>query len=121
MPMRFMMMYKPAKNVESGVPPSKEYLAEMGKLIEEGMKSGTLLMTEGLQPSSKGARVQLSGGTLTVSDGPFTEAKELVAGFAVVQLNSKEEAIESAKRFLEVAGDGECEIRPIMEMSDFAP
>jgi hypothetical protein len=115
-----MMMYKPDKP-ETGALPSKEYLAEMGKLIEEGMKAGTLLVSEGLQPSSKGARVRLSGGKITVTDGPFTEAKELVAGFAVIQMKSKEEAVESAKQFLKTAGDGECEIRQLYEASDFGP
>ena len=119
--MRFMMMYKPARDVETDARPSKEYLAEMDKFIAEETKAGVLLSTEGLQPSSKGARVRLSGGKLTVIDGPFTEAKELVAGFAMVQANSKEEAIEIAKNFLRVAGDGETEIRRVFEMSDFAP
>ena len=118
--MRFMVFYRPAKDAETGVLPSKEYLAEMGTLIEEGMKAGTLLATEGLQPSSKGARVRLTEGKVTVTDGPFTEAKELIAGFAIVQAASKAGAIESARNFLKVAGDGECEIRQIYEASDFA-
>lgn len=118
--MRFMMMYKPAAS-EAGGPPSREYLEEMGKLIQEGMKSGTLLATEGLQPSAKGARVRLAKGKITVMDGPFTESKELVAGFAIIRASSKEEAIESAQRFLKVAGDGETEIRLIFEAEDFAP
>lgn len=118
--MRFMMMYKPAQDEKAGALPSKEYLAEMAKHIEEGMKSGTLLATEGLQPSAKGARVRLSGGKVTITDGPFTEAKELVAGFALIRANSKEEAIEMAKNFLQVAGDGETEIRQLYEASDFA-
>jgi hypothetical protein len=118
--MRFMMMYKPAAP-ETGAPPSKEYLEEMGKLIEEGMKSGTLLITEGLQPTSKGARVRLSKGKTTVIDGPFIEAKELIAGFAILHLNSLQEAIESAKNFLRCAGDGECEIRLLFEAEDFGP
>ena len=116
--MRFLMMYKPDKDQEGG-PPSKQDVAKMQKLIEEGMKSGELLSTEGLKPPSKGARVRLSGGKVTVTDGPFSEAKEVVGGFAIVWANSKEEAIEMAKRFLEVAGDGETEIRPLYETSDF--
>lgn len=91
----------------------------MGKLIEEGMKSGTLLSTEGLKPSANGARVRLAEGNVTVTDGPFAEAKELIAGFAILQANSKEEAIEMAKGFLQVAGDGETEIRQLYEPSDF--
>jgi hypothetical protein len=96
-------------------------MADMGKLIEEMVSSGVLLSTEGCQPSSKGARVRLSGGRFTVTDGPFTEAKELVGGFAILQAKSKEEAIELTKRFLSVAGDGESEIRQLHEASDFPP
>jgi hypothetical protein len=88
---------------------------EMGKLIEEWMKSGVLLATEGCLPSALGARVRRSGEKLTVTDGPFTEAKELIGGFALIQTKSKQEAIEYTKRFLKVAGDGEAEIRQIFE------
>lgn len=87
----------------------------MGKLIEEMAKAGVLLATDGLQPSSKGARVRISGGKFTVTDGPFTEAKELIAGYAIVQVKSKEEAIEHAKRFLTLVGEGESEIRQMHE------
>ncbi len=120
--MRFMMIYKPAdtKDMEAGVPPSQEHMAEMGKFIEEMAKAGVLLATDGLQPSSKGARVRLSGGKLTVTDGPFTETKELIAGFAIVQAKSKAEAIELAKRFLKLAGDGESEIRQMHDAPAFA-
>jgi hypothetical protein len=113
MTMRFMMIYKPADttDMEAGVPPTQDEIAKMGKFIEEMAKSGVLLATDGLQPSSKGARVRLSGGKLTVTDGPFTETKELIAGFAIVQVKSKAEAIELAERFLKLAGDGESEIR----------
>jgi hypothetical protein len=90
-------------------------MSKMGKLIEEGTKAGWLLATEGCLPSALGARVRLSGGKLTVTDGPFTEAKELVGGFAILRTNSKEEAIELAKQFLPVAGDGECELRQLYE------
>ncbi len=90
----------------------------MAKLIEEMAKAGVLLATDGLQPSSKGARVRISGGKFTVTDGPFTEAKELIAGYAIVQVKSKEEAIEWAKRFLKVMGEGESEIR---QMHDAPP
>jgi hypothetical protein len=92
----------------------------MGKFCEEMAKAGVLLATEGCQPSSKGARVRLSGGKLSVTDGPFTETKELIAGFALVQAKSKEAAIELARRFLKVAGDGETEVRQVYEPSDFA-
>jgi hypothetical protein len=83
----------------------------MGKFIEEMARSGVLIATDGLQPSSKGARVRISDGKFTVTDGPFTETKELIAGYAIVQARSKQEAIELAKRFLKVVGQGESEIR----------
>lgn len=117
--MRFMMMYRPAQGEASSAPPSRECTERMDRLIEEGMKSGSLLATEGLQPSAKGARVRLAEGNITVTDGPFTEAKELVAGFAIVKADSKEQAIEMARDFLKVAGDGETEIRQIYEVEDF--
>ncbi len=113
--MKFLTIYTPDKKT-AGVPLSKEHMAEMGKFIEESKKSGELLATGGLLPISKGgACVRSSGGKITVTDGPFTEAKELIAGFALLELKSKEEAIESCKRFLKVAGDGESVIYQIME------
>ena len=116
--MRFLCLYKPSK--PEGVPPTQQEMAEMGKLIDESMKSGVLLATEGCLPTAKGARIRLSGGEFTVTDGPFTEAKELVGGFAMIQAKSKQEAIEYTKRFLKIAGDGETEIRQVFEASDFA-
>jgi hypothetical protein len=110
--MRFLSIYKTA---ETGVPPTPEHIDAMGKLIEESMKKGELISTEGCLPSAKGARVRRSGGTVTITDGPFTETKELVAGFALLEAPSKEAAIEMTRRFLDVAGDGECEIRQIFE------
>jgi len=104
-----MMLYKSTK--EATAPPSNEHLAAMGKLIEEMMKAGVLLSTEGLQPSAKGARIRISGGKFTVQDGPFAEGKEFIGGYAIVQVKAKEEAIEWAKRFLKVVGEGESEIR----------
>lgn len=111
--MRFMTIYRPAntKDMEAGLPPSQEVIANMGAFIGELAQSGVLLMTDGLQPSSKGAIVRRSGGKITVKDGPFTETKELIGGFAIIQVKSKAEAIELTKRFLSVAGDGESEIR----------
>jgi hypothetical protein len=111
--MRFMMIYKPAnvKDMEAGIPPSQAMMAKMGQFIQELAASGVLLLTDGLQPSSKGARVRLSDGKITVTDGPFTETKELIGGFAIIRVNSKSEAIELSKRFLAIAGDGESEIR----------
>lgn len=117
--MRYLCLYKPSK--PEGAPPTAQEMAAMGQLIEEMMKAGTLLATEGCQPSAKGARVRLSGGKVSVTDGPFTETKELIGGFAIIQTKSKEEAIELTKRFLQVAGDGESEIRLLHEPSDFAP
>jgi hypothetical protein len=107
--MRFMMLYKPGK--ETNIPPTQEHMAAMGAFIDEMAKSGALLATDGLQSSSKGARVRIDKGKLTVIDGPFTETKELVGGFAIVQAKSKAEAIEMAKRFLKVVGEGESEVR----------
>lgn len=111
--MKFLCIYKPSK--PEGTPPTQEHMAAMGKLIEESMKSGVLLATEGCLPSAKGARVRLSNGNLTVTDGPFTEAKEIIGGFALLQVKSKEEAIEHTKHFLKIAGDGETEIRQVFE------
>jgi hypothetical protein len=115
--MRFLSIYKAA---ETNTPPSSEHVAKMQKLVEDSMKSGVLLATEGCLPSARGARVRLDGGKVTVTDGPFTESKELVAGFAILQANSKEEAIEITKNFLQVAGGGECEIRQIFTAPDDA-
>src|SRR5215470_7675551 len=108
--MRYLSIYK---SVETNTPPSVEHMEKMGKLIEKSIKAGLLLATEGCLPSALGARVRLSAGKLSVTDGPFVESKEVIGGFAVLQANSKEEAIALAKEFLEVAGDGECEIRQI--------
>src|SRR5205823_7760093 len=96
--MRFMMIVKANKDSEAGKMPSEELLSAMGKYNEELMKAGVLLDLAGLQPSSKGARVKFSGGKRTVIDGPFTEAKELIGGYWVIQVKSREEAIEWAKR-----------------------
>ena len=110
--MRFLSIYKCA---ETGQPPTPEHMAEMGKLIDEHTKTGALLATEGCLPSALGARVRKDGAKVSVSDGPFTESKEVIGGFAMLQARSKAEAIELAKGFLAVAGDGECEIRQIFE------
>lgn len=110
--MKFLSVYK---TVERGAPPSPEEMARMGKLVEDGMKAGFLLAVEGCMPSATGARVRLSNGQLTVTDGPFTESKEVIGGLAVLKANSKGEAIEMVKQFLAVAGDGECELRQLFE------
>lgn len=116
--MRFLSIYKCK---ETGQPPSQEEMDRMGKLIEEGMKAGYLLAVEGCLPSATGARVRLASGKVTVTDGPFTEAKEVVGGLAILQADSKEQAIQIAKDFLRVAGDGECELRQLFEAGALEP
>jgi hypothetical protein len=116
--MRFLSIYK---HVERTSPPTPEEMAAMGKLVEEGFKAGWLLATEGCLPTSLGARVRLSSGKLTATDGPFTEAKEVVGGFAILKVNSKEEALELTRKFLKVAGEGECELRQLYEAGVDAP
>src|SRR5262249_34861270 len=106
---------------EATAPPSAEHIAEMGKFIEQMMKEGVLIATDGLQPSSKGARVRISDGRFTVTDGPFAETKEIIAGFAILEAKNKQEAIEHAKRFPQIMGEGEGEVRPMHEPADFAP
>ncbi|HEX8905227.1 MAG TPA: YciI family protein [Longimicrobiaceae bacterium] len=110
--MRFLSIFR---TTESNTPPSPEEMAAMGQLIEEMTARGHLIATEGCLPSALGARVRRSGEQVTVTDGPFTEAKELVAGFALLEAESKEQAVELTRRFLDVAGDGECEIRQVYE------
>jgi hypothetical protein len=118
--MRFMVIIKADKDTEAGVMPSEKLLAEMGKYNEELAKAGVLLAGEGLQPSSKGARVRFSGDKRTVIDGPFTETKELIAGFWLFQVKSKEEAIEWVKRCPNpLEGECEIEIRQVFEADDF--
>jgi hypothetical protein len=118
--MRFMIMVKATKDSEAGAMPSEELLAAMGKYNEELAKAGILLAGEGLQPSSKGARVRFSGPKRTVVDGPFAETKELVAGFWLWKVKSREEAIEWVKRCPNpMPGDSEIEIRQVFEAEDF--
>jgi len=118
--MKFMILVKASKNSEAGVMPSEKLLADMGEYNEELVKAGVLLAAEGLHPSSKGARVKFSGRKRILIDGPFTEAKELIAGFWLLQVNSKEEAIEWVKRCPNPHDeDCEIEIRQIFEAEDF--
>jgi hypothetical protein len=115
-----MVMIRADKNTEAGVMPSEQLLAEMGKYNEELVKAGVMLAGEGLHPSSKGARVKFSGKNRTVIDGPFAETKELIAGFWIIQVKSKEEAIEWVKRCPNpLEGDAEIEIRQVFEAEDF--
>ena len=120
--MRFIVIVKATKDSEAGKMPSEKLIAEMGKFNEELVKAGVMLAGDGLQPSSKGARVKFSGKNRVVTDGPFPETKELVAGFWIWQVNSKEEAIEWVKRCPNPhEGESEIEIRQIFELEDFAP
>ncbi len=120
--MRFMMIVKADANYEAGAPPNPELMAAVGKLSEEMIKAGVLLDMGGLLPSSTGARVNVKQGKLTVTDGPFSEAKELIGGYAILQCKSKDEAIERARRFMQLHADvlgpsydGELEIRQMPE------
>ncbi len=121
--MRFMIIVKASKDSEAGILPSQELLTEMGKFNEELVKAGIMLAGEGLQPSSKGARVKFSGSKRTVIDGPFTETKELIAGFWLWQVKSLEEAIEWVKRCPNPmpGSESEIEIRQVFEAEDFGP
>jgi hypothetical protein len=110
--MKFLSIYR---NIERNTPPSPEEMARMGKLVEDGFKSGKLLATEGCMPTALGARIRIDKGAVTVTDGPFSEAKEVVGGFAIISANSKAEAIEYVREFLAVVGAGECELRQVYE------
>ena len=116
--MKFLSVYKTA---ERNAPPSQEEMTRMGKLIEEGMKSGYLVAVEGCLPTALGARVRLSNNQVTVTDGPFAESKEVIGGLAIIQANSKAEAIEYVRQFLAVAGPGECELRQLFEGGEGEP
>ena len=121
--MRFMMIVKASKDSEAGKMPSEELLTAMGKYNEELMKAGVLVDLSGLQSSTKGARIKFSGGKTTVMDGPFAETKELIAGYWIINVKSRDEAIEWAKRVPNPHGErqeSEIEIRQFFEMEDFA-
>ena len=111
--MRYLSIYK---SVETGTPPTPEHIAQMNALIEKFSRSGHLLSTEGCLPSSLGMRVRKEGSKVTVKDGPFTEAKEVVGGFALLQADSREEILALTKEFLDVVGEGECEVRQLYEV-----
>lgn len=114
--MLFMSIYS---SRETGKPPSAEEIARMGKLIEEETRKGVLISTGGCLPSALGARVRMANGEVTTVDGPFTETKEVIGGFAILECPSKAEAIEAAKRFMRVVGgDGECEVRQMAMAGD---
>jgi hypothetical protein len=118
--MKVMVLVKATKDSEAGVMPTQTLLAEMGKFNEELVKAGIMLAGDGLRPSAQGKRVRFSGRNRTVMDGPFTETKELVAGFWIWQVRSIEEAVEWVKRCPNpMPGDSDIEIRPVFEMEDF--
>lgn len=117
---RYMLAHKADRNSEAGVPPSQQTMAAMGKLIEDMTRDGVLLLAEGLQPSSKGLRLKFSNGKRSVTDGPFTESKELIAGFVILQVQSMAEAIEWAAPFAALVGDVEMDFRPLQETTDRA-
>jgi hypothetical protein len=120
--MKVMVIVKASKDTEAGVPPDQKLLTEMGKYNEELVKAGIMLAGEGLKPTSNGKRVKFSGTKRTVVDGPFSETKELIAGFWLWQVRSMEEAIEWVKRCPNPTGtESEIEIRPLFEMEDFGP
>ena len=122
--MRFMIVVKATKDTEAGKMPEEKMIATMATYHEELVKAGVLLDASGLQPTSKGWRIKYSGGKRTVIDGPFTEAKELIAGYTLIQVKSKEEALEWTKRFPNPVGDGvqaEIEVRQLFELEDFGP
>ena len=118
--MRILGMMRADAASEAGAPPSPELMERMGVFIGEVMQAGVLLATDGLHPSAKGKRVKIENGKTVVTDGPFTESKELVASYALFQVNTMEEAVHWTKRFLDVLGKGECELRPIIEAEDFS-
>ena len=122
--MRFMIIVKATKDSEAGVMPEEKLIAQMATFHEELVKAGVLLDASGLQPSKKGWRIKYSGGKRSVIDGPFAESKELIAGYTLIQVKSKEEAIEWTKRFPNPAVDGkegEIEVRQLFELEDFGP
>jgi hypothetical protein len=119
--MRFLLVHRIDERVPDAYSPSQETFARIGELMGEMTRAGVLLAAEGVRPSAMGARVRVSEGKRTVTDGPFTEAKEVIGGFALIQARSKAEAVEWASRFADVLGDVEVEIRQISEMSDVQP
>jgi hypothetical protein len=117
--MRILGLLKADESTEAGAPPDHDLMARMGTFLEEVTKAGVLLATDGPHPSARGKRVSLKHGSFTVVDGPFSESKELVASYAVFQVKTYEEAVSWTRRFLEVLGGGEVELRPIFEPDDF--
>ena len=119
--MRYLGVMKGDKDTEAATPPTPELMERMGVFIEEVAKAGVLLGTEGLQPSTKAKRVRLADGKATVTDGPFAETREVLASYALFQTDTIEEAVHWTQRFLQVLGQGECDIYPILDCSDASP
>ena len=119
--MRILGLMRATKESEAGAPPDKDLMERMGVFMGEVMQAGVLVATDGLHPSSKGKRVKVADGKVTITDGPFTESKELVASYALFEVKTMDEAVMWTKRFLEVLGQGECELRPIFDPADFSP
>jgi len=119
--MRYMVMHYETQDMEDGVPPSPEEQAAVGKYMQEAAMSGVLLTGEGVAPSSAGARVEVDNGTVRVIDGPFAEAKELIAGFAILEVDSLAEAVEHARRFALLVGAERVDVRRVMEFEDLQP
>lgn len=115
--MRFMMLYKPGR--DDGQPPSPEAFAKLNQLIEQQTKAGILIATDGLLPSAAGAKVEKTANGFKVTDGPFAEAKEVIAGYAIMNLSSKDEAIERTKEFLNIMGAGATEVRPMFDSAPY--
>src|SRR5262245_14453575 len=119
--MRVLGLMRATNESEAGVPPSRELMERMGAFVADVANAGVLVASDGLHPSARGKRLSLSSGKVTVVDGPFTESKELVASYALLEVETMEEAVEWTTRFLEVLGEGECELRPIFGPEDFPP
>jgi hypothetical protein len=118
--MKIMGFLRADAESEAGAPPSADLMQRMGVFVEEAINAGVILATDDLHPSVRGKRVKLATGKVTVTDGPFTESKELISSYAVFQVDSMDEAVKWTTRFLQVLGRGECELRPIFEASDFS-
>ena len=116
--MRYMVMHYQTQDMEDGIPPTPEAMAEIGAYMREAAQAGVLLAGEGVGPSSKGARVEVSDGAVRVIDGPFAEAKELIAGFAILDVDSLEEAVEHARKFALVVGSHRVDVRKVIEVED---
>lgn len=119
--MRIMGLLKADADSEAGTPPTPELMARMGEFVTEAIAAGVIVSSDGLQPTSTGKRVKLAGNKVSITDGPFTESKELVASYALFEVGSMDEAVKWTTRFLQVLGSGECELRPLYGPDAFPP